>query len=284
MGRQVFRTTWKHRILGSGADEVIAVMPIPRGGKLTNVWGDVHLVSQTNPDRDKAASYGCHGFIIPDYVDSESLSVDTLWDNMVPKDLDIDVTAGARDVDVDPETPVGGPVEEPGEANLNRVFNVANDSVRFYNRERILTVASRGLSEPVVSSEVDLWMPNDHFKVRIKDQFRVENFSYAMIAVSQPSWDEVTTGNESTFDQTQTTMLENLEATMMMALPEILGLTETGAESPFSNFANMIKLLVEPQVEEETASAFTTLNYNVFSRFTFEIELGVEGTKGPISG
>lgn len=284
MGRQLFRTTIKHRLVPTTTDEVIAAMPIPKGGMLTNVWGDVQLVSATNPNRDLAVMYGCHGFIVPFIDDDESLSLDTLWDRVIPKDVDIDTTAGVRDVDIDPETAIAQPVEEPGETNPNRIFNIGNVAERIYNREKILSVASRGLPEFVGSSEDDLWMPTDHFKVRDKKRYKVDTTSYAMFAISSPTLDDMTQTGETTFNSDQLIMYENMELAMQLAMPDIVGMTVTGAASPFGEMAELIELLVEPTVEEETVGAFAAVSYNVFSRFTFEIQFGPEGLSGPIAG
>lgn len=284
MGRQLFRTSLKHRLVGSGTDEVIGVMPIPKGGMLTNVWGDVHLVATSNVDRDIAAYYSCQGFIVPFLDDDDQLSVDTLWDREIPKDVDLSATPGVVDVDVTPETADATPVEEPGEVNFNRVFNIGNTAQRIYNRDRLLTVASRGLMEPVVSSQSDLWMPTDHFRIRDSKRYRVDATSYVMFAISNPNMDDMTTANEVTLSNEEQVMYENIELAMGLALPEIMGMTVTGAQSPFSDLAAMIELMVEPTTEEETAGAFGTHGFNVFTRFTYEVQFGAEGLKGPIAG
>lgn len=284
MGRQLFRTSYKHRIVASNADEVIAVMPIPAGGMLTNVWGDVHMVGTINLNRDFATLYSCGGFIMPALNEDFSTSVDTFFDQHVPKDGDVATTAGNVSVDISPAAS-SGPYEEPGEASQNRLWNVFETSQRIYDRQKILTIASRGLMEPVASSEDDLWMPNDHFKVRIRDRYRVNQTSYAMFAIASPAIDDEETANEATMDANELAMFENIETMITLALPWILGLSEAGAETPFLVLAQFIEELIEPTVESETAGAFNVATYNVFARFTFEVQFGPSGiNKGPLAG
>ncbi len=284
MGRQLFRTQYKQRVIGAGSDEVIGVMPIPSGGMVANVWGDVHLVAQTNLDRDLAAVYACGGWIMPTVRATAAVSVDTLFDEMVTKDADASVGAQSVNVDDDPLTADATPFEEPGEPNLSRVYNMGAMAERIYNRERILTIASRGLMEPVASSEVDLWMPTDHFKIRISKKFRVSTPSYLMFAVAVPTLDDMTTTNETSLLAFESRLLENLEMAIELSMPMIVGITEATAETPFAELAQFIEKLVEPTTEEETAGAFAQVIYTVFARFTFEVQLGRAANSGPIAG
>lgn len=284
MGRQLFRTAWKQRLVAGNTDEVIGGMPIPRNGVLANVWGDVHVIATTNRDRDLAMVYACAGYVVPYFDDTKSLSYDSLWDQKIPKDDQVIVTAGAVDLDMQPEAADATPFSDPGIANVNRLYDVGNVAERIYKRERILTIASRGLFEPVASSEVDLWMPTDHFNIRIKKNYRVTTSAYVLFALSAPDISNEETANETTLDASQEAMLENLELAIELAMPSIVGLTEAGAESPFFLLAQLIELLVEPIVESETADSFVGGAYNVFTRFTYEVQLGNTGQKGPISG
>lgn len=285
MGRQLYRTSWKQRLISGNNDEVIAGMPIPRGGTLKNVWGDVHLIATANLDRDLAAGYALSGYILPHMDTTFTVDYDVFWDQMVPKDNDVSLVAGVTSVDTAPETADSSPAEEPGEASTNRLFNVFNFAERVYHREKLLTIASRGLFEPVAASEVDLWMPNDHFTPRVTDNYRVDMTSYALFGLSSFEWDDVTTANETTLDANTTVMLENMELAIKLAMPQIIGLTETGAESPFDTLAALIEELVEPTVEEQTAGAFADVTWRCFSRFTFEVELPSDlAMKGPIAG
>ena len=283
MTTQLFRTAYKQRLVAGGADEVIGGMPIPASGVLKNVWGDVHIVAASNVDRDIAIVYAVQGYIIPNEDDTVK-NYDTLWDQMVPKDVSISNAAGSIDADLTPETVDGSPVEEPGEVNVNRIWNVGNFAQRIWNREKILTIASRGLFEPVASSEVDLWMPTDHFKVRIKENYKVDQMSYVLFALGIPAMDAVTTTNESTLVKEREVILNNMDWAVQLAMPDILGLTETGATSVYSDLANMIENLVEPVTEEETPGAFIGPVMNVFTRFTYEVQTGPPTTSGPIAG
>lgn len=284
MGRQLFRTQYKHRLVSAGADEVIGAMPIPAGGTLKNVWGDVHIHSTTNPDRDDAAGYSVRGALIPEMNDAGGVSLDTFWDEQVPKDVALDVTAASQEIDDTPETADATGFQEPGEPNWNKVFNVVNSVQMIYNREKLMTIGSQGLFEPVASSEVDLWMPNDNFKIRIRQNYKVEMPTYVMFAFNPPAWDATTVTNEATLSAVERNLYQNLSVAMDLALPEVLGLTEGGAESPYAEVATLIGKLVEPIVEEEAGGSFAAVVYHCYSRFTFEIELPTQGRNKPISG
>lgn len=284
MGRQLFRKSYKQRVSAGDTDQVVASMPIPAGGMLANVWGEIHSVPSVNLTKIRACLYAVAGYIIPYYDDTKSLSVDTLWDQKVPKDADLSIAAGTDSIDTTPETTDALSFFDAGQANLNKMFNIGGQPERIYHNERLLTVASRGQAEFVASSEADLWQPTDVVRIRIKDNFRVEQPSYVMFAVGNPELNDVSTGNETTLSAIQEVMLNNLELAIQLALPQIVGMTEAGAESPFADLATLIELLVEPIVEEETANSFAGQTWTHFAKFTFEVQLAPDISKGPISG
>ena len=88
---------------------------------------------------------------------------------------------------------------------------------KIYAREKLMTIASQGLFEPVASSEVDLWMPNDFFKVRIRQNYRVSKPTYCLFAVGVPALDVTTGTNESTLSATQTNLYQNIGVAMDLA-------------------------------------------------------------------
>ena len=95
----------------AGTDKVISVMPLPPGGELRNVWGEVHLIGTTNKDRDLATVYSLGGYIIPTLASSGPIATDTVFDEMVPKDVDVDVTAGTQDADLEREAADAAPFD-----------------------------------------------------------------------------------------------------------------------------------------------------------------------------
>lgn len=284
MGRQLFRTQYKQIVSPGDSDHVLAGMPIPAGGMLANVWGDVHMVPATNLTKIRACVYAFAGFIVPYFDDTKSITFESLWNQQVPKDDALSVTAGVVNLDMQPESADATAMFEPGQANLNRLFNVGNQAERIYNRERLLSVASRGQPEFVASSEVDLWQPSDHFNVRIRNNYRVQQPSYVLFAVSNPPLDDMTTSAEVTLNSSEEAILNNLELAIELAMPSIVGLTEAGAESPFLELAEFIEKMVEPITEEETAESFADITWTVFARFTFEVQMGAQAKDGPISG
>ncbi len=282
---QVNRTQYKQRQIATGTDQVIAAMPIPSGAVLTGVWGQVHMVVTASKVRGQAATYACQAYILPaDLEGALNTEVDGYWDTIVPKDDDIVITAASVDIDVDTDNPDTTPFEEPGIININRVFGVAEHGQKVYSREKILTAANSGPVEPVASSEADLWMPTDSFRIRMRKKYRVERPSYLLFAISSPAWDQVTTGNEVMLTGSQWGMYQNMEVAMDLALPEVLGFTEAGAATPFHDVAELIERLLEPMVEEETAGSFATTTWDLWSKFSFQVTLAPKRSVGVLAG
>ena len=86
-----------HKVIASGTDEVVAWYPLPKGCTLKNVYLDVHMIGPEGLTINKSCMYGLSGFVVPILDPDAETSVETLWDNLVPKD--VDSASGVFDLD-----------------------------------------------------------------------------------------------------------------------------------------------------------------------------------------
>lgn len=280
----VYRKEFRHVSLAAGGDRVVGFMPIPPAGSLRNVWGQIHIIAGQVPV-EEAMLLPVRGYVVDmiDLFELFELTQDQLWDAYIPKDVDISAIAGASDVDINTEGTVSGPFEEPGETNPNALFGWDEPSKMIYNRERLLTFSNSPLG--FESATPDTYHPAENYSIRVGKRRGLPIFAntggFVAFAVGSPTWDDVTTTlprgiGPPGADAKQIMAYSHLPTMLELAKPDLLGLTETGAESPYSDIVLLIEDLTEPTVYEETAARFHEATVDIFARFTFEISVPEE--------
>lgn len=264
-----FRHSLGQVIAAGGADIVIGGVLLPSECTLNNVWGEVHMVGLTAQEFDKAALYGCSGYVLPVEDPNATNSFDTIWDTMVPKDTDF--AAGALDLDA--ESANVSPEFEPGEPNINRLMDlqVNDQDHRFYHRRKMISFASRPVGYNAAATP-DSWIPVDTFRVRSRKNITADFMSAALLGVSSPTMDDVTvTSWASPADSVHWMQIKYLDVTLEQAFMQLAGLVETGAETPWEEAAALLEDLLEPTVVEITAGDFIGFSWNVFAALTFDV-------------
>jgi len=264
-----FRHSLGQLIAASGTDVAIGGVLLPSESRLNNVWGEVHLISLVSQEFDKAAMYGCGGYVLPVEDPNAVNSFQTIWDTMVPKDADF--AAGALDLDA--ESANTAPEFEPGEPNINRLMDlqVNDERNRFFKRRKLLSFANRPVGFDAAQTP-DGYIPVDVFKVRTRKNIFADYHSAAIMAVSSPTLDDMTTTVwASAADSVHWMQIKYLDVTLEQAFMQLAGLVETGAETPWEESAALLEDLLEPTVVEVTAGDFGSVNWNVFASLTFDV-------------
>lgn len=261
-----------HRLVAVDTDEVVLECPLPSGCKLGMVQFEVHVNAATVQTFVRAAQYGFSGFIVPVIAPDTALNVDTLWDTTIRKD--IAEGAGAFDlddaVDVQPEF-------EPGLIDWGGVFDVAGNSPKEIFRRRVfMTVASH---PTVILPATAQWHPVDFWKSRVTKGYRASVHSHILFGFSNPTLDATTTTVPVSLSENEWTIMTFMEDFLKDAMKNLMGLIETGAETPYAEAAAFVAELIENVIMEETAAAFSQPAWNVFGRGTFTVnvpgEIGV---------
>lgn len=264
-----FRHSLGQLLAAIGSDTVIGGVLLPSESRLNNVWGEVHIVGLAAQDFDKAVMYGCGGYVLLVEDPNASNPFQTIWDTMVPKDADF--AAGALDLDA--ESANTAPEFEPGEPNINRLMDlqVNDERNRFFKRRKLLSFANRPVGFDAGNTP-DTYIPVDVFKVRTRKNIFADYHSAAIMAVSSPSMDDMTTTVwTSPADSVHWMQIKYLDVTLEQAFMQLAGLVETGAETPWEEAAAILEDLLEPTVVEETAGDFAQAGFNVFSSLTFDV-------------
>lgn len=249
---------------------VVAEYPIPAGGRLNNVHLECHVIAPETVEFNQVVMYGISGFVVPVPDPDSAINIQTLWDNLIPKD--VDESAGVFDLDTAATDTT--PEFEMGEADWSGIFRQTGlNPIQIFKRRKMLSCMSNLISYQSVSAAVDLWTPGDLFTTDIKRNVSVAQPSMVMFGFSSPSLDRTNQTEPTAPTEIEWTLLQYLEVTLENAFMNLIGLVETGAETPFEESAEFIASLIEDDAFEQTAAAFLPANFNVFTKATFDISV-----------
>lgn len=267
MSLRLFRHTLSQMLCPAAQDQVLSGVQVPSDGKLNNVWGDVHLIGVTPLPVLNAGLYACDGRMLLHQTPDDGATFNALWDANVAKD--VDVSSGAIDLNASANTQG---FFEPGEPDVHALIDmeISSREDRFYKRRGMISFANspRGFE----AGSPDTFIAAENFKVRSSRSIPVEYWSLAAVAFGTPALDDMTTTPFTTFnDEPFLMQLKYMEVVLEQAWMQLVGLTETGAETPWEDAANMIGDFLEPTVFEVTVGDFFATSYNVLSKFTWDI-------------
>lgn len=264
------RKSYTARNIAAGSDQVIASMPIPPGGVFMGFRADIHGIAAVHQNVLQASSVNVKGVLVTlgGSMMDVSLSVDTLFDQMVPKDSDLSLVAGEDEIDWD-DGAISGPFEEPGQVNWNDMMELGVRPQAVYEGSRMVSMATSGRMPHVDTT--DEYFPTFRMGAGSNRKVRVRQASYFLLAVGSPSWDKVTTSVPTTLSDSDWSILTYPDVTFDIMLPDIIGLTETGSESPHSDFAQIALELVEPPVHEAADGKFLEIAWEIRSKWAVRI-------------
>lgn len=268
MSMRLFRHGLIQRLILTGSDEIIGHSPLPSECTLNNVWGECHVIGANSIPFSDVMIYGVDGRVLFDNDADSVRTMDTLWDLELQKDQDV----GPGIFDIDPGSSESAPMFEPGEPSIEALIDGSGQYMNkeFFKRRKMVSIIStpRGFE----AGTPDSWIPGDVYKVRSSKRISTEIMSHVLLAHSNPALDDMTTTVPSSFAaENQWIQMKYLEVVLEQAWMQLIGLTETGAETPWEDAANLVEEVLEPTVIEETAGAFESLSHIVFCKMTYDI-------------
>ncbi len=254
--------------VAANTDQVVGAVPIPPGGKLLKVNLEQAVISPVLAALpiNKAVMYGCSGWVVPMVDPDAAQSYNNAWDTLVPKEQDATNLA----LDLDSGTTVTTPESEPGMMDANALFE-ANVMMpkKFFGRERLLTYAGTG---PVVgAAAVDTWTPGEQYVTKMSPNIYCQMHSYGLMGFSSPALSSTGSTIWAVPTEQEWSILQYLEKFLDMMLVDAIGLTETGAETPYEEANQFIAELLEDFVFETTADDFHPQTWTVFTKSTWDI-------------
>lgn len=264
----VQRSGWRGHIL-TNTDRVIAAVPLSPGAILRSLKVDVRIWAL-----EQAAlfvvRYGAAGMLVPITDPDNAETFQALWDRTVPKNLAL--TAGGMDLDTGSE--VITPEWEPGQLNVEALFDWDNQTRELYRRRKTLTFADGG-SGPAATGTMTHFIPRDSFTANVKVGGRAKGPMAAMVAISSPVLASTRATEVVIPTEKQWMMNMFMKDTALNALKSVIGLTEAGATTPYVDAMTYLDSLLSDTPFEETATHMATTTWEVMS--SWEAVVSVPG-------
>lgn len=264
---RIVRQLVSHILLTTSEDRVFAAAPIPAGGRFLSARGVMHMVSGADVNVANAVMVSHQGNVVLNPVSSDAtIDEDELWDIMVPKDASVTQTAGVSDIDTDIDTADidTTPFEKAGLPNMTRMLERGMWGERVFRNRKVFSFADT--SDGFKDATPDTFRANGVIPINTSRQVRLEDSpGYVLFAVTSQELDGTTGTVASVITDHEYLMLKYLDDLINDAWQVLVGLDESGAESPGIDIANFLVELTEPLILEETAGAWAAQSFNCWS-------------------
>lgn len=283
MSTRVFRNTLYAENVANNADVVVADCPIPSECSQNNVWGECHLWStEAEPlDWEEAMMYGAEGWVLNVPDPDTTLTLNFLWDSQVPKDRD------TSNFDIDQISATTSPFMDIGEINLENVMglSVLQPDHQWFRRRKIMTWANNRVFP--VAGTPDNAPVQDVFKIRSTKKISSELMAWSLLAIGVPQMGEIETSRNTFSTEVPWMQTKYIDVILEQAWVEMVGLTEAGAETPWTEAAAHLEELLEPDAVMTDAAGsanFVGIDLHVACQATFELQVPGRREVGVISG
>lgn len=272
-------------MVAADTDRVIAWAPIPAGGTLLGVQGEIHVIGPEGKTLLQTVVYGFSGRVEPVIDPDGTLAMDTFWDNMVSKPGPVSVTAADNKLDYDWDTTDADPDVAIGEMDINAVSGMPDQgSDIFKGQIEHLSFAKGGRGWAAGSP--DTYTPTDFKTFRSSKKIGAGKLpAYAMLAFSSPILTEEETAHTMLGGTTAArdwAILGNLRNVMQDFWRINTGMVEATAESPYDLASLAIENLAAPEIVQPATAIITTAQYTVVCQAEWLLDFPDAMVKGII--
>lgn len=274
------------KISTANSDEVLCALPIPKGGKVLSVQGELHVIGQESLDIDNFMGYGFMGELVPIVDPTTAITAQALWDNVVVKAGDPTVSAGTNTLDFDWDTLDTGPAIEPGELDIDKLLNLVQGQKEIIAPRMEWLSWAKNKQGGWIAGSPDVFNPTDFKTFRSRKTVLADVPSMAMLAFSNPLLSDVLLEAAMVTPSTEGEwyMMANMDETLRDFGKINAGLIEVGAESPYAEASSLIRDLVAPDMLDETTTKYASQSYDVLCVATWVLEFPGESLPRTLDG
>ena len=249
-----------HVVSSSGGDTVLFGVSLPSDTILNSIQAKIQLVGQTQQlAQESCLVYALEGWVVPVNDPDTALTLETLWDQQVPKDSDV------QTLDLDTSAAVTDEFFNPGEADWQFLFQVGQRPRRIYHRHRMLSYQNAmHRFQDIETPFANVWNAGDAININIRRRMKVSRPSAVIFALAGTSVDDTVNTKESVLLEAEWSQVKFMREAIRMGLMSAIGLTEAGAETPWVDSLAIIQKHVDPDVFEQTAGIFVSEAYEVY--------------------
>jgi hypothetical protein len=246
------------RVVSAGSDKVLFGVSLPSDTSIANIRARMSMEAVSVTVNQKVNAYGVEGWVLPVTDPDASTTYQTLWDQLVPKDTDV------QTIDLDTGAVDSAPFFEPGEADWTQLLNLGVRPRRIYQRLRFLTLGSTS-SLVLDSSNGIKWLAKDNWTIRLDRPFRVNRPSVLVFGFASPGLDDTTTSEEGPLAENEWGQVKYIGHVVDRAFMDLLGLTEAGAETPWEEATDLLQKHMEPDIFEDTGGQMEAQNFFTYT-------------------
>ncbi len=259
-----------------GTDNVFFGISLPSDSIIHDINLEVHVHSNTLFELNEMAMYSIEGWILPVLDPDAQTSFQTLWDNLVPKDTDVET------IDLDTAAADATSFFEPGEPDFSDLMDVGLRPDRIYAMARMKTFSNARISFQDNQTPFSVvWVSGDTMKIRIRRRFRVKQPSVLLFAIASPALDDTVTVEPAAAAENEWGQMKYIGHVLERAILHLFGVVEAGAETPWEEATALLKKILEPDPFELTAATMVGVAWEVVCRGI--VDHSVEGRLGQTS-
>lgn len=267
------------RLVAIGLDQVLFGISLPSD----TVIESIRLEGGVMPDSagielasNVTTQYAAEAWVLPIDDPDATADFDDVWDTLVPKDSDV------QTLDLDAETADTDVFYEPGETDWQALFDLGLRPERIWHHSKILTINNtRGIR--FIDSQTPFepkWQPGDEFSYAMNRPVRIAQPSVLLVGVGVPAGDDTTGTVESPLAENEWGRVKYLGDTLKMAMMDVLGITETGAETPWEEATDLLQRHLDPDVGEIDAGFWGATDLKIYGKMVVDHmvtgELGIK--------
>jgi len=257
----------------SAADDAVMFgVSLPSGSRVNHIRARMSCEASAAQTMNLQCLYMVEGWILPVLDPDAGAQMDTIFDQLVPKDTDTDT------LDLDTGAAASGSFYEPGEHDWSELIDVGLQPERIFQRKRLLSFANNPIGFHITSGDAVKWWPSDAWALDIKKNFFVRQPSLLVFAFANPPLLDTTGTLPTVLAENEWTRFKYVTDFLHQAIIELIGLTESGAETPYDEMTTLIKKWMDPDVYEGTPGSFTPVTWRPV--WDAGIDVSVEGTMG----
>ncbi len=260
-------------VIPAGQDKVLFGISLPGDSVINNIRAKIHChESSAGLAAFQSVRYAVEGWILPVLDPDSATTFDNIWDALVPKDTDV------LTLDLDTVAGDGTPFFEPGEVDWSDVFDVGLRPERIYHRQRLLSFVN-GASFKFQDNQTPFamrWSAGDYFEINIARRLAVRQPSVLVFGFAAPALDDTTTTLEAALAEAEWAQVKYMEHVLERAMLHVLGVVESGAETPWEEATALIQKHLDPDVREDTAGRFSGGQWEAL--FEMMVDHSVVGT------
>lgn len=283
---RVVRNTTMSKNISGGSDGVVAWTPVPAGGRLLGVQGELHIIGPEAARVDNFHAFGFSGELVPVNDPDTGVGIDTLWDEMVTKTAVATEAYGTSGitVDYDWDTADTDPDVEPGEVDVNDLTGLLDATREIFPPRIEWMSAAKGNPMSVAAGTPDTYTPRAFKQFRSSRKMVAAQPSYAMLALSAPALDRNIASASTMGTVKDWAILENLRNVMDDFWRINTGMIESGAESPYDFISKAVGDLVSPTMVQPATPLMVSASVTFMCQATWFLDFPGTSVPGTLEG